>query len=108
MSDLDAVLERLVTDSVFEGVAGLGGADTAPAEIIVLDQQDPTIGDPNQASAPSLAIHDVEEGPEESVGLHEVDPSATVSGLVNPGDRVGFNPAGSAGTVRLTSSPTHT
>jgi hypothetical protein len=96
---------------VEEGPEELG---TAPAGIIILDQPDPGIGnpneapsivDPNQAPAQDVGYHEVDWKPTESVGWHEVDeqPAPDVGihetdqpapqiGLVDPGDRVGFNP----------------
>jgi hypothetical protein len=61
------------------GTTGLGGPDTAPAGIIILDEPDPGVIDPNQAPGDELAIHDVEEGPEESVGFHDVEEKPTES-----------------------------
>ena len=107
--------------------AGLGGPDTSPAGVGVENPTtigDPNVIDPNQTPGDehgavdtfmpsdveegpeeSVGFHDVEEGPEESVAIHdvedqpapevaihEVDQPASMSGVVNPGDRVGFNP----------------
>jgi len=89
--------------------AGLGGPDTTPAGVGV--ENPTTIGNPNEAPggaqgavdtftpAPaeegpeeSVAIHEVDEQPAPDVGFHEVDQPAAVAGLVNPGERIGFNP----------------
>ncbi len=95
-------VDAFIPSEVEEGPEELGGPDTAPAGIIILDQPDPgigdpneapSIGDPNQAPTEDVAIHEVDGGkPTESVGYHEVDQPAPQVGLVDPGGLVGFNP----------------
>jgi len=65
-----------------------------------------TPSDVEEGPEESVGFHDVDEAPEESVGIHkvdeqpapddvsihEVDQPAPQVGLVDPGDRVGFNP----------------
>jgi hypothetical protein len=82
-----------------------------PSDVEEGPEESTGIGDPSQSpgdehgAVDAFMPSDVEEGPEESVGfheveeqpapdlaIHEVDQPAATPGLVNSGDRVGFNP----------------